>query len=313
MNISELKQNLTLPIIGSPMFLISNPKLVVEQCKNGIIGTFPALNQRTTEGFEEWVVEIKTELEKFEQETGKKPAPFGVNLVVHHSIPRVKDDLKVCIKHKVPLVITSLGAVKDVVDAVHGYGGLVFHDIIKKRHAEKAQEAGVDGLIPVCAGAGGHAGTASPFAMMSEVKSFYDGAIVLAGCISNGRDIAAAKALGADFAYMGTRFINTVESAAVDEYKEMVIDSGISDIIYTDKLSGVNANFMLKSAEAALGSNVEVTEDFSRLDGETKAWRDVWSAGHGVASIDDVPSTEKLIARLREEYNEAIGKMRAAI
>ena len=202
-------KELSLPAIAAPMFLISGPQLVIECCKNGIIGTFPALNQRTSEGFEEWLIQIKTELDAFEDKTGVKAAPFGVNLIVHPTNPRLEADLKLCIKHKVPIIITSLGAVSQVVDAVHSYGGLVFHDIIKKRHAEKAAEAGVDGLILVAAGAGGHAGTINPMSLVAEVKKFYDKTIILSGCISTGRDIASALQMGADLAYMGTRFINT--------------------------------------------------------------------------------------------------------
>ena len=208
---AEFIQDLSLPAIAAPMFLISGPRLVIECCKNGIVGTFPALNQRTSEGFEEWLIEIKSELKKFEEETGKKPAPFGVNLIVHPTNPRLEADVKLCMKHKVPLVITSLGAVSMVVNAIHSYGGLVFHDIIKKRHAEKAAEAGVDGLILVSAGAGGHAGNINPMSLVAEVKKMFDKTIILSGCISTGKDIATAMQMGADLAYMGTRFINTEE------------------------------------------------------------------------------------------------------
>ena len=205
---------LSIPAIAAPMFLISGPQLVIECCKSGIVGTFPALNQRTSEGFEAWILEIKEALSAYEKETGKKPAPFGVNLIVHRSNPRLEADLAICVKHKIPLIITSLGAVSELVDTVHSYGGLVFHDIIKKRHAEKAQEAGVDGLILVSAGAGGHAGTINPMPLVSEIKSFFKKTILLSGCISTGRDIASAMQMGADLAYMGTRFINTKESKA---------------------------------------------------------------------------------------------------
>ncbi|MCL4163530.1 UNVERIFIED_CONTAM: hypothetical protein GTU68_061387, partial [Idotea baltica] len=215
------------------MFLISGPKLVIECCKNGIVGTFPALNQRTSEGFEEWLIEIQSELKNFEDETGKKPAPFGVNLIVHPTNPRLEADLKLCVKHKVPLIITSLGAVSQVVDAIHSYGGLVFHDVIKKRHAQKAAGAGVDGLILVAAGAGGHAGTINPMTLVAEIKKFYDKTIILSGCISTGRDIASALQMGADLAYMGTRFINTEESKAPSEYRDMIVAAGASDVVYT--------------------------------------------------------------------------------
>ena len=280
---------LSIPVVAAPMFLISGPKLVIECCKNGVVGTFPALNQRTTEGFEEWVVEIKEELARYEQETGKKPAPFGVNLIVHHSNPRVQADLQVCIKHQVPLIITSLGAVSQLVEAVHSYGGLVYHDVIKKRHAEKAAEAGVDGLILVCAGAGGHAGTLSPFSFIDEVRSFFDKTILLAGGISTGKDIAAAIQMGADLAYLGTRFINTTESMADDAYKELIISSSAKDIIYTASVSGVHANFLKASLEAA-GITEELWASKSKIDfgkeldaakAEAKAWATIWSAGHG--------------------------------
>src|SRR6218665_672026 len=218
MDIKEFKSRLTLPVVVSPMFIVSGTKLVIECCKNGIVGTFPSLNGRTIETFEQMLIEITTELRKFQEETGKQPAPFGVNIIVNKTNPRVMPDLQMIVKHKVPLVITSLGAVKDLVDAVHGYGGLVFHDVIKKRHAEKAAEAGVDGIIAVSAGAGGYAGTASPFALVDEIRSFYSGAIALAGSLNNGKDIVAAESIGADFAYMGTRFIATEESLASDEY-----------------------------------------------------------------------------------------------
>ena len=232
--------NLELPVVAAPMFLISGPKLVIECCKNGIIGTFPALNQKTTEGFESWVIEIKESLEKFKSQTGKTPAPFGVNLIVHPTNPRVMPDLEVCVRHKVPLIITSLGAVSDLVNTVHSYGGLVFHDIVKRRHAEKAKEAGVDGLILVAAGAGGHAGTINPLALINEIKTFFDKTILLSGCISNGRDIASALQMGADLAYMGTRFINVKESLADPEYQNMIMSSKAEDIVYTAAVSGVH-------------------------------------------------------------------------
>jgi nitronate monooxygenase len=307
-------ENLSLPVMAAPMFLISNPSLVIECCKNGIIGTFPALNQRTTEGFEEWVIEIKTELGKFEKETGKKAAPFGVNLIVHPTNPRIMADMEIVVKHKIPLIITSLGAVSELVEAVHSYGGLVFHDVIKKRHAEKAAEAGVDGLILVCAGAGGHAGTLNPMPFVAEVRKFFKKTILLSGCISSGRDVASAIQIGADLAYMGTRFINTTEANASEDYKNMIIESGASDIVYTAAISGVSANFMQKSLE-----NNQITKDMwdnkAKIDfgkeldaakAETKAWKTLWSAGQGVATIDNVLSTKDLIITLKEEFKEAI-------
>lgn len=304
-------KDLSLPAIAAPMFLISGPKLVIECCKNGIVGTFPALNQRTSEGFEEWLIEIKTELDTFEQETGKKAAPFGVNLIVHQTNPRVEADLKLCVKHKVPIIITSLGAVSQVVDAVHSYGGLVFHDIIKKRHAEKAQEAGVDGLILVAAGAGGHAGTTNPMTLVAEIKRFFKKTIILSGCISTGRDIASALQMGADLAYMGTRFINTEESKATDEYRQMIIDAGAGDVVYTAAISGVHANFLGASLQAAGITQEDLKKDTKidfgkELDTEAKAWKTIWSAGQGSALIDDSLPVAELVAELKSEFKEAI-------
>ena len=304
-------QKLSLPAIAAPMFLISGPKLVIECCKNGIVGTFPALNQRTSEGFEEWLVEITSELKKFEKETGKKAAPFGVNLIVHNTNPRLEADIKLCIKHKVPIVITSLGAVSMVVDAIHSYGGLVFHDIIKKRHAEKAQEAGVDGLILVAAGAGGHAGTINPMTLVAEIKEFFHKTIILSGCISTGRDIASALQMGADLAYMGTRFINTEESMATAEYRKMIIDASANDVVYTAAVSGVHANFLGESLKAAglteedLKKDVKI--DFGKeLDTEAKAWKTIWSAGQGSAMIDDSLPVKHLVEHLKSEFKSAI-------
>ncbi|MEJ1221303.1 NAD(P)H-dependent flavin oxidoreductase [Sediminicola sp. 1XM1-17] len=304
-------KDLALPAIAAPMFLISGPELVIECCKNGIVGTFPALNQRTSEGFEKWVVQIKTELEKFEKETGKKPAPFGVNLIVHQTNPRLQADLMLCIKHKVPVIITSLGAVSQVVDAIHGYGGLVFHDIIKKRHAEKAAEAGVDGLILVAAGAGGHAGTINPMTLVAEIKRFFDKTVILSGCISTGRDIASALQMGADLAYMGTRFINTTESLANDNYRQMIEDSTASDVVYTAAISGVHANFLGDSLKAAGITQEDLKKDTKidfgkELDTEAKAWKTIWSAGQGVATIDDTVSVGTLVNRLKTEFRSAI-------
>lgn len=293
------------------MFLISGPKLVVECCKNGIVGTFPALNQRTSEGFEEWLIQIKSELEQFEKETGKKAAPFGVNLIVHPTNPRLEADVKLCMKHKVPLVITSLGAVSQVVNAIHSYGGLVFHDIIKKRHAEKAAEAGVDGLILVSAGAGGHAGNINPMSLVTEVKKFFDKTIILSGCISTGRDVAAAMQMGADLAYMGTRFINTEESQATDEYRNMIVEAGASDVVYTAAISGVHANFLAASLKAAGISEEDLKKDTKidfgkELDTEAKAWKTIWSAGQGVTAIDNVLPVSSLVANLKNEFRTAI-------
>jgi nitronate monooxygenase len=293
------QDRLSLPVVAAPMFLISGPQLVIECCKNGIIGTFPALNHRTTAGFEEWVIEIKETLAAYEKESGKKAAPFGVNLIVHPTNPRVQPDLEICIKHQVPLIITSLGAVPDLVNAVHSYGGLVYHDIIKKRHAEKAAEAGVDGLILVSAGAGGHAGALI---------------ILLSGCISTGQDIASALQMGADLAYMGTRFINVKESMADPKYQEMIINSRAEDIVYTAAVSGVNANFLRPSLEA-MGITEELWSQSKKIDfgseldaakAEAQAWKTIWSAGQGVTAIHDVLPTAQLITQLKREFQSAL-------
>jgi|TARA_B100001093_G_scaffold206628_1_gene198603 nitronate monooxygenase len=313
MNISY-ENELKLPAVAAPMFLISGPQLVIECCKNGIVGTFPALNHRTTEGFEEWVIEIKEALDIFEKETGNKAAPFGVNLIVHPTNPRVQPDLEICIKHKVPIIITSLGAVSDLVSAVHSYGGLVYHDVIKKRHAEKAAEAGVDGLILVAAGAGGHAGALSPLALVNEIKSIFKKTILLSGCISTGRDIASALQMGADLAYMGTRFINVKESMADPEYQKMIINSKAEDIVYTAAVSGVNANFLRPSLEA-MGITEELWNQTKKIDfgseldaakAEAQAWKTIWSAGQGVTSIADVKPTKELIEQLKSEFKSAL-------
>jgi nitronate monooxygenase len=308
------QDRLNLPVVAAPMFLISGPQLVIECCKNGIIGTFPALNHRTTAGFEEWVIEIKETLAAYEKESGKKAAPFGVNLIVHPTNPRVQPDLEICIKHQVPLIITSLGAVSDLVNAVHSYGGLVYHDIIKKRHAEKAAEAGVDGLILVSAGAGGHAGALNPMALINEIKAFFKKTILLSGCISTGQDIASALQMGADLAYMGTRFINVKESMADPKYQEMIINSRAEDIVYTAAVSGVNANFLRPSLEA-MGITEELWSQSKKIDfgseldaakAEAQAWKTIWSAGQGVTAIHDVLPTAQLITQLKREFQSAL-------
>ena len=310
----DFYKSLQLPLIAAPMFLISGPELVIECCKNGIVGTFPALNQRTSEGFEKWVVQIKESLKAFEEESGKKAAPFGVNLIVHPTNIRVKADLDICVKHEVPLVITSLGAIADLVDVVHTYGGLVYHDIIKKRHAEKAAEANVDGLILVAAGAGGHAGTLHPIPLINEVKKVFDKKIVLSGCLSTGNDIASALQMGADMAYMGTRFINVNESMADEAYKKMIIDSSAEDIVYTAAVSGVNASFLRPSLES-MGITEKHWKDTKKIDfgneedamsAEAKAWKTIWSAGQGVSNIADTLSISELIYKLKAEFLLAI-------
>lgn len=316
----QFKDRLRLPLIVSPMFIASGLDLVIETCKAGAVGTFPALNQRTSQGFEDWLIEIKNRLSDWETSTGKKAAPFGVNLIVHKSNPRWQADLAICVKQQVPLVITSLGAVAELVDAVHSYGGLVFHDVVNARHAANAAAAGVDGLIAVCNGAGGHAGTTSPFALIAEIRQFFAKTVLLAGSLSHGRDIAAAEIMGADMAYMGTRFLATAEANVTDDYQQMIIASQASDIIYTPKISGVNANFIRHSIEAAgidpkdltpkaeldFGSELDIDSKQSSTD--KKAWRDIWSAGHGVGSIKQVHSTRELVDNLVAEYHQSISQ-----
>jgi nitronate monooxygenase len=313
--------SLNLPLIAAPMFLISGPELVIECCKNGIVGTFPALNQRTPEGFEKWVVQIKEALAEHEEKTGQKTAPFGVNLIVHPTNIRVKADLDICKKHKVPLVITSLGAISGLVDEVHGYGGLVYHDIIKKRHAEKAAQAGVDGLIVVAAGAGGHAGTLHPIPLINEVRKVFDKKIILSGCLSTGNDIASALQMGADMAYMGTRFINVKESMAHDDYKKMILESSAEDIVYTAAVSGVNANFLRPSLEA-MGITEEQWKESKKIDfgthsdaisEEAKAWKTIWSAGQGVTSIENTISVNQLVSNLKNEFISSVINQESAV
>lgn len=295
---ASLQTGLKLPVIAAPMFLVSGPDLVVEACNAGVIGTFPSLNQRTTEGYAAWLDEIKGRLKL-------DAAVFGVNHIVHPTNPRLMSDMMVTVEHKVPLVITSLGAVRDVVDAVHGYGGVVFHDIANIRHARKAAAAGVDGLILVANGAGGHAGVVNPFALVEEVRSFFDGTIILSGCLSSGRDVAAALMMGADFAYMGTRFIATEEAMAQNEYKQMVVDSGASDITYTPAVSGIPANFMTASLLANGIDPKTLPEHKLDMGEEARAWKTVWSAGQGAGGVRETLPVTDLVGRLKSEFAEA--------
>ncbi|MGU3497067.1 NAD(P)H-dependent flavin oxidoreductase [Xanthobacteraceae bacterium A53D] len=297
-----LAGRLKAPIIAAPMFLVSNPDLVVETCRAGLLGTLPALNARSTEAYAGWVDEIEGRLDGVAD-----AAPFGVNLIVHRSNARLEADLKVTAQKKVPLVITSLGAVREVVEAVHAYGGLVFHDVISRRHAEKAAEAGVDGIIAVAAGAGGHAGALSPFALIPEIRSVFSGTIILSGAMSTGTQAAAARVMGADMAYLGTRFIATRESAAPAGYKEMLLATSAADVLYTPAISGVNANF-LRPSIAAAGLDPDNLTGHAKLDlaEEAKAWKTVWSAGQGVGSVLDAPPAAELCARLISEYRSAL-------
>ena len=295
---ASLQKGLKLPAIAAPMFLVSGPDLVVETCNAGVIGTFPSLNQRTTEGYRDWLIEIKERL-------NPDAAAFGVNHIVHPTNPRLMADMMVSVEQKVPLIITSLGAVRDVVEAVHGYGGVVFHDIANVRHARKAAQAGVDGLILVANGAGGHAGVVNPFALVNEVRSFFDGTIILSGCLSTGRDIAAAITMGADLAYLGTRFIATTESQAQAHYKEMIVEAGSADITYTPAVSGIPANFLTPSlVENGIDPKTLPEHKLDMAD-EARAWKTVWSAGQGAGAVHDILPTSQLVRRLREEYSHA--------
>ncbi|MCG6567356.1 nitronate monooxygenase family protein [Tessaracoccus sp. ZS01] len=284
----SLASRLRLPVVAAPLFLVSGPELVIAACRAGVLGAFPALNQRTTEGLVSW-------LERIDGALTASDAPHAVNLIVHATNTRLTADLEAVVSHKVPIVITSLGAVPDVVEAVHSYGGLVLHDVTTLRHAQKAAAAGVDGLILVSAGAGGHAGTTNPFALMASVRPWFDGIVALAGGITSGADVLAAQALGADLAYMGTRFVATAESRASDDYRRLIVEAGAADIVYTPEVSSIPANFLAASLAAA----GDETRD------EYTAWRDIWSAGHGVAGIHDIPTVAELVDRLAAEYDAA--------
>ena len=306
--------SLSLPVIAAPMFLASGPDLVLACCRAGIVGTFPAKNQRTLEGLEDWLITIRDGLAAIEDKTSQPAPPYGVNLIVHRTNRIVEEELALCVKYKVPLVITSLGAVPELIEQVHGYGGVVFHDVINLRHAKKAASAGVDGLIAVAAGAGGHTGQASPFGLINEIRQFFDGTVLLSGSISTGADVAAAQTMGADLAYLGTRFINTQECQSPDDYKQMIIDSQFDDIVATPAVSGVNANFLTASLDNAgvdpnapnehglVDIDKELAEALTSSSNDFKAWRDIWSAGHGVGSISDIPSVADLVKRLHGEY-----------
>ena len=311
---ASLQDTLALPLVAAPMFLISGPELALACCKQGIVGSFPALNQRTSEGFEDWLIQMNDELAAFRSANPEaNTAPYAVNLIVHRTNPRWQADLELCVKHKVPMIITSLGAASQVVEAVHSYGGVVFHDVTNQKHARKAAEAGVDGIIAVAAGAGGHAGTINPFVLVHEIREVFDGTILLAGGLSHGEDLLAAQALGADLAYLGTRFINTFESQADEAYRNMIIEAVSGDIIHTPAVSGVPASFMRQSLEAAgfpmdelnQAGEINYGEKLKPIDDEAKAWKTVWSAGQGVSQIHDVLSVSELVSRLTEEYRNA--------
>ena len=310
---NHIKDNLSIPVIGSPLFLVSGPELVIAQCKAGIIGSFPALNARPQHVLEEWIVRIKTELAEYQAENPDvKVAPFAVNQICHGSNDRLADDMATCVKHEVPIIITSLRPPAELVEAAHSYGGLVYHDVINVRHAKKAVEQGVDGLILVCAGAGGHAGALSPFALLREVKEWFDGTVILSGSIGDGYSVAASLALGADFAYMGTRFIATKEANADPEYKKMLEESVADDIVYSSLFTGVHGNYLKPSiSNAGMDPDNLPSADKSSMNfgsgGNTKskAWKDIWGSGQGIGRIYDSPPVSELVDRIKAEYEQA--------
>ncbi|MCP3020677.1 NAD(P)H-dependent flavin oxidoreductase [Cupriavidus basilensis] len=317
----QVLQNLALPVISSPMFIVSYPELVLAQCKAGIVGSFPALNARPAEMLGDWLTQMEDDLAAFRAANPGMPVgPIAVNQIVHTSNVRLEHDIKVCVDHKVPIFITSLRAPpKEMIDAVHSYGGIVLHDVISIRHAEKAIEAGVDGLILVAAGAGGHAGTLSPFALVGEVRKIFDGVIALSGSIATGESVLAAQAMGADFAYVGTRFIASQEAHASESYKQSITTSAAADIIYTNLFTGVHGNYIRESIEASgldpanLPQADKTKMDFSSGASKAKAWKDVWGAGQGVGQIHDIPTTGEIVARMKAEYNDARARLGLAV
>jgi len=317
----HIKENISMPVIGAPLFLVSGPDLVIAQCKAGIIGSFPALNARPQHVLDEWLTRIKTELAEYkEANPDAKVAPFAVNQICHGSNDRLMADMETCVKHEVPIIITSLRPPSEVVEAAHSYGGLVYHDVINVRHAQKAAEQGVDGLILVCAGAGGHAGTLSPFALLREVKEWFDGTVILSGSIGDGHSVASAIALGADFAYMGTRFIATHEANAEPEYKKMLEESAAADIVYSSLFTGVLGNYLKPSiSNAGLDPNNLPDADKTSMNfgsggnTDSKAWKDIWGSGQGIGLIEDSPSVEELVGRLKSEYELAFEEFKSKI
>jgi len=310
-----LQGRLRLPLIGSPMFIVSTPRLVAAQCKAGIVGSFPALNARPQPRLDDWLSELTEELAAFQRANPHaRVAPYAVNQIVHRSNDRLEQDMASCVKHRVPIIITSLRPPTEVVQAVHGYGGVVFHDVINLRHAEKAAAQGVDGIIAVCAGAGGHAGTLSPFALVKQIREVYAGTIILSGAMSTGADVLAARALGADLAYLGTRFIATAEANASDEYRQMLVESRAEDIVYTSLFSGVLGNYLRGSVVRAgldpenLAAGNKDTMNFAG-GAAAKAWKDIWGAGQSVSGIHDVPSVAELVDRMAAEYQSALERL----
>lgn len=305
--------NLPLPIIGSPLFIISNPKLVIAQCKAGVVGSMPALNARPASQLEDWLAEITEELAAYNKANPDKPAaPFAINQIVHKSNDRLEHDMEMVVKYKVPIVITSLGARTDVNDAVHSYGGVTLHDIINNKFAQKAIEKGADGIIAVAAGAGGHAGVKSPFALIHEIRQWFDGPVALSGSIATGGAVLAAQAMGADFAYIGTAFIATHEARASDEYKNAIVEGSSDDIVYSNLFTGVHGNYLAPSIRAAgmdpdnLPEGDLKTMNFGDGEGaKKKAWKDIWGSGQGIGAISEVTSAAAFVEKLKREYIEA--------
>ena len=321
--VNFLKDKTRVPVIGAPLFTVSYPELVLAQCKAGVVGSFPALNARPEEKLSEWLLMMKKELEEHRaQNPDAVIAPFAVNQICHHSNNRLEHDMEMCVEHEVPIVITSLRAPKFVVDAVHSYGGAVMHDVINIRHAKKAIDEGADGLILVCAGAGGHAGALSPFALVREVREFFDGPVALSGSISHGASVLSAQAMGADFAYIGTRFIATQEANASQGYKDMIVESSAKDIMYSSTFTGVHGNYLKPSVvNAGLdpedlpyadkndmnfgSSGKDMDKSIAQGDNQKKAWKDIWGSGQGIGNLHDVPTVMEAVDALVEEYEEA--------
>ncbi len=311
--IAEIKARLRIPVIGAPMFIVSTPKLVIAQCKAGVVGSFPALNARPAEMLDTWLTEIKDALKRHDDENPDRPsAPFAVNQIVHRSNDRLMHDLEACVKHEVPIVICSLGAREDVYQAIHSYGGIVLHDVINDFFARKAIEKGADGLIPVAAGAGGHAGVQSPFALVQEIREWFSGPVALSGCIARGQSVLAAEAMGADFGYIGSAFIATEEANADGAYKQGIVDGYADDIVYTNYFSGVHGNYLKPSIRnAGLDPENLPDADPSKMDfksageGAKKVWKDIWGCGQGIGAVKEVVSTAAFVDRLESEYNEA--------
>ena len=318
--VNFLKDKTRLPVIGAPLFTVSYPELVLAQCKAGVVGSFPALNARPAEKLDEWLTSMKKELSEHQEDNPDEiVAPFAVNQICHHSNNRLEEDMEVCVKHEVPIIITSLRAPKAVIDAVHSYDGAVMHDVINIRHAKKAIDEGADGLILVCAGAGGHAGTLSPFALVREVREFFDGPIALSGSISHGASVLSAQAMGADFAYIGTRFIATQEANATQGYKDMIVDSTAKDIMYSSTFTGVDGNYLRPSVEnAGLDPENLPYADKNDMnfgssggagDNQKKAWKDIWGSGQGIGTLHNVPTVRESVDSMIEEYQQASNRL----